>query len=293
MSKNNVEIREATYSDRDAIINFFNEFDTPYLRDRAYWVWLNRIVTTDYSIVVIAEYEGNVIAHYAIVPLDMNVFGNKYRGGQGLNAVVSFKHRDKIQIYKVTKYAYDLARERGVDFMYAFPNKGYFQIQVRIEGCKLLTRLPSYKLNSRTCDELDLPFHVHYFGGSFEDFFVLDALVEYFNDVNSVSVHKNLTYYINRYIIHPQDLYKCFTIRKDDIVLGFVVFKFYDNPYTSEKSGHLVDFVLSKEISYEHVISLTSMSYPMNVPLSVKSICSLPKASIFLTEFFMFQGLMN
>ena len=126
MINKKVIIREAKATDRDSIISFFNEFNLPYLRDRSYWIWLNRIVTTDYSIVAIAEYEGKVIAHYAIVPLDINVLGFKYRGAQGLNAVVSEKHRNKVQIYKVSNFAYKIARKRGIDFMYAFPKRGYW-----------------------------------------------------------------------------------------------------------------------------------------------------------------------
>lgn len=258
MINEKVVIREAKATDRDSIISFFNEFNLPYLRDRSYWIWLNRIVTTDYSIVAIAEYEGKVIAHYAIVPLDINVLGFKYRGAQGLNAVVSEKHRNKVQIYKVSNFAYKIAKKRGIDFMYAFPNKGYWEMQVKIEGCKLLSVINSYKIASNIYKELPREITIDNFKGDREDFFNMDKLVEHYNNFNNISVHKNLSYYINRYINHPQNLYSCHFIRIADEIEGFIVLKKYTNPYSKEISGHLIDYVISDNVSEKQLINFTN-----------------------------------
>ena len=93
-------IRQARAEDRDNIISFFNETEIPYIRDRAYWIWLNRIVTTDYSIVAVAEYNESIIAHYAIVPLDMNIKGRKIRiriSGQNSGQTFELRFKDLLQ----------------------------------------------------------------------------------------------------------------------------------------------------------------------------------------------------
>jgi len=260
MKKTKASIREANFSDRDKIIGLFNSLRLPYQRDREYWVWLNRIVTSDKSIVCIAEYEGNIIAHYAIVPIDMNVQGVKFRGALGVNAVVHPDFRDKVQMYRVTSFAYKLARQRQIDFMYAFPNKYYWEIQTKIEGCTLLKTLPSYVLQSVKLRD-NSKYSLTEVGSTFQDYFEIDNLSDFYNQTNKIGVHKNLSYYINRYINHPQNLYQCFFIRDiNNVTIGFVVFKTYTDPYTNLKHGHLIDFVRSESIDDKTLIDI-SLNY--------------------------------
>jgi hypothetical protein len=266
-------IRQARAEDRDNIISFFNETEIPYIRDRAYWIWLNRIVTTDYSIVAVAEYNESIIAHYAIVPLDMNIKGRKIRGAQGLNAIVSESHRDKIRIYEVTKFAYELARESGIDFMYCFPNKGYWRIQVKIEGCHLLSPLVAFRVSTDEHSNLLSKFNLQEFKDSITDRFDLDSLVEYYNSKNYISVHKNLSYWLSRYVNHPQKLYKCYFVKSGVRIDAFVVFKKYVNPYTKEVTGHLIDFVKSPRLREDNLIALSNLYFSN---LGVKSVLFWP-----------------
>lgn len=271
-------IREAKAEDRDKIIAFFNEFETPYKRDRAYWIWLNRIVTTDYSIIAVAEYNKSIIAHYAIVPLDINVKGQRFRGAQGLNAVVSESHRDKVRIYEVTRLAYTLARERGIDFMYCFPNKNYWRIQVKIEGCHLLSQIVAIRVSTDRDVDVSSEFRLLEYKDSISNHFELDSLVEYYNSKNYISVHKNLSYFLSRYIRHPQKLYKCFFVKIREKISAFIVLKKYVNPFTKEVTGHLIDYIKSPNIGEYTLIALTN-SYFNN--LGVKDVVFWPINSEF------------
>lgn len=72
----NITVRLYESGDADGINAMFMKY-LPYLRDRAFWLWINRIIGE--SISVVAEYQGKIVGHYAVVPRTINFNGHKIK----------------------------------------------------------------------------------------------------------------------------------------------------------------------------------------------------------------------
>ena len=119
---------------------------TPYLRDDAYWTWINRIVGQ--SISVVAECDDRIIGHYAVVPRNLIVKNRVLKAALGIHAFVDPDFRREISIFEISNYLYRIAQDKGIQVIYGFPNVNYRQIQVRIERWKEVALFKSYELPS-------------------------------------------------------------------------------------------------------------------------------------------------
>ena len=99
--------------------------------------------------------------------------------------------------------------------------------------------------------------------GSYTDLFQLDELITNQNKDSSFYIVKNLVYYKNRYLEHPQQLYQCYLIQKKDDLVGFVVFKEFKDH--SIKKGHLIDFVKLSTLTHTELINITFDYFKDNV----------------------------
>lgn len=70
---------------------------TPYLRDDAYWTWINRIVGQ--SISVVAECDDRIIGHYAVVPRNLIVKNRVLKAALGIHAFVDPDFRREISYF--------------------------------------------------------------------------------------------------------------------------------------------------------------------------------------------------
>ena len=125
-----INIRPYSRGDAKQIFGLFQKY-TKYKRDASFWTWMNRILSD--SIVVVAEEEGNIIGHYAILPRTCVLNnGLELKAGLGVHAFVAPDRRNEISIFSISSLAYKLAKEKGIDFVYGFPNQNYRLIQEKI-----------------------------------------------------------------------------------------------------------------------------------------------------------------
>lgn len=246
-----ITIRELVSEDRDKLCALFSEFSN-YQRDREFWLWINRLLGSDDSIAVVAESNGEIVAHYAIVPQDLLISEVLVKSGIGLHAFIHPEFRGKVLMYKITQLVYELAKKKGIKIVYGFPNANYREIQKRIEGWKQISLFSAYEVKADCFIEHNLNYKLHEFNNAINDLFILDEIIQKAQHSGSVRVFKNLRYYLTRYIEHPQKLYKIKFIYKDDECFGFIVFKTFE-----KTKGHIVDFIRTKDIEYEDIIKLT------------------------------------
>ena len=254
-----MEIREYKSSDRDKICKLFTEL-SDYKRDIDFWVWSNRIIGTDDSIVIVATDGDKVIGHYAILPHDMFLNGITFKSGLGIHAVIHPDYRGKVLMYKIAELAYEIAKERGIKIIYGFPNINYRNIQVKIEGWKEVSLFKALEINSSDIKIEKNEYNLVKATDSYSDLFLLDEVISNKEINHYIRVKKNLKYYRNRYILHPHNLYECFFIYEKNQIKGFIVFKTFE-----DNKGHIIDYVKRKSVSEKDILGITLSFFKENI----------------------------
>lgn len=240
MSKQEIIIRPYQCGDAKGIFNLFQQY-TPYKRDEAFWVWINRILA--HSIISVAELNGDIVGHYAILPRICRLKnGSLVRSGLGIHAFVEPKHRDKVSIFSISSLAYKLAKDCGIQFIYGFPNVHYRLIQEKIERWK---KVELFNALVKKPDQISssLKFNWTKIGErNYKDLLELNELFEK-NELKYNGFVSGLDFWYKRYFHHPQNLYEVWKVSNNGLTAGFLVSKLF------EVEGfirlHIVDFIFS------------------------------------------------
>jgi hypothetical protein len=241
-----VNIREYKVGDAMKIYTLFSSH-THYKRDAPFWVWINRLISDDRSIIVVAEVDGVIVGHYAIVPRVCKLSAEvELRCGLGIHAFVAPDYRKMVTIFSITKLAYKIASLKGYDFIYGFPNPNFRLLQEKIEGWTQISTFNAFVKQLKIPDNTQLLLEwelVH--PNNFDQYFLINELLE-ISDKKAIHFTKTLPYIINRYVNHPQKLYQNWLLSKDGKLVGLIVTKkiFYD-----KKRVHIIDYLL-KDDSY-------------------------------------------
>ena len=226
---------------------------TPYLRDDAYWTWINRIVGQ--SISVVAECDDRIIGHYAVVPRNLIVKNRVLKAALGIHAFVDPDFRREISIFEISNYLYRIAQDKGIQVIYGFPNVNYRQIQVRIERWKEVALFKSYEPpsdkgldNIKTTIQFDEIKDIDY-----EHLFRLSEMLASESVMNEVRLETNTNYWISRYMLNPQTPYLLYALSKCGVPIGYMVTKRYKN--NGNCYSHIVDYILSDNSYMDDVIS--------------------------------------
>jgi hypothetical protein len=242
MPQQEITIRPYQCGDAGKIFSLFQRY-TPYQRDEGFWIWINRLLA--HSIISVAELNGDIVGHYAILPRTCRLKnGFLLQTGLGIHAFVEPQHRDKLSIFLISSLAYELAKERGIQFIYGFPNINYRLIQEKIERWKkvalfnALVKRPtqntsSLKFNWKKIETND-----------YKDLLELNEFFEK-NELKYNRFLSDLDFWYKRYFYHPQNLYEIWKLDNNGLSSGFLVSKFF------EVDGfirlHIIDFQLSRK----------------------------------------------
>lgn len=240
-----VIIRPYKSHDAEGINALFTKY-LPYVRDEKFWVWLNRIIGGQ-SVAFVAEYEGTIIGHYAIVPREMNVCGTVVRAALSVHAFVAPEYRNKVFIFQITQKLYEYSKEQGIQLIYGFPNANYRAIQIKLEKWKQVDIFKSF--------EYDLNKSSQYDGSNAEyelvtncDFTSLYEISQIPDVQSPIGLLSDARYWLERYMLHPQKPYEVYAIKKNGAVAGYFVTKVYQN--NAIKYFHLIDYKLINENLY-------------------------------------------
>jgi hypothetical protein len=249
-------------------ISHFIASNSTYQRDIPFWTWLHKLWSVEDSISVVGKKGGIIIAHYAIIIQNAIIEGTTHRIGLGLHALVDKDFRKQISISDVSAVAYDAAEKCGLSFIYGFPNKNYRLIQEKIERWSKVSLFSAFELDNRGSNpsqsstiDIEVLKSFDYF-----DYNVLHQLSEILEVSRSshTKIKKGIQFYENRYLRHPQGLYDNLILRKSGRVEGLLILKKYKNLDNGEVYGHIVDFLISDNISLDELIE-TYLSYYSSV----------------------------
>lgn len=247
-----VRIREYKTGDAEKIYSLFSKH-TPYKRDAAFWVWINRLLSEDKSIISVAEKDNQIIGHYAIIPRTCVINTKTYKTGLGIHAFVDPEYRDSISIFDITSHAYQKAKEKNIDFIYGFPNANYRLIQEKIEKWKKVALFNAFEKNSNNNEQCELFFKWELFdANNFNKIFILNELLEKYGEYDKIFFQKTLIFLVNRYLNHPQNLYQAWLLKDQEKYIGFIVTKIFEAD--NEKRAHIIDFIYTPAYAKETLI---------------------------------------
>lgn len=260
-------VRPYKNGDAEKIHSFFQSLTSIYKRDAEFWVWINRLLTSD-MYVQVAEVDGEIIGHYAALPVYLNIDGQEVKAAQMLHIVIHPEYRNLALSYPMMKQLYKRLREDGYALTYGFPNVNIRQIALRIEKVTRVDLFNSYQLKSLdfqisqvlkySIEETDLL--------SCNDLFNLNDFFEKHHSHSRVEIKKNAKYWMCRYNIHPQKLYKFITIKgKSDNIVGYFVCKSYISD--NIKYWHIIDFIVENTINIKDAINSMISHYCSDVDI--------------------------
>lgn len=250
--KSMIKIREYKTGDAEKIYSLFLKY-TPYKRDAAFWVWINRLLSEDKTLISVAETNNQIIGHYAIIPRNCIINSKRYKTGLGVHAFVDPDYRVSISIFDITSHAYQIAKGNNIEFIYGFPNANYRLIQEKIERWKKVALFNAIEKNSSVPEQYETFFNWELFDiKNFDHLFVLNELSEKHGVPDNNYFQKPLTFLVNRYLNHPQNLYETWLLRDQENYVGFIVTKVFDSE--NEKRAHIIDFILSPSYTNESLI---------------------------------------
>ncbi len=235
------------------ISTLFTKYVT-YLRDDKFWVWINRFFTQE-SIVAVAECDEKIIGHYAVLPQTIKIDGKDYSAGLGIHAFIAPEYASNFSIFQISSFAYQLAKDQGLDFVYGFPNKNYRLIQEKIERWKKVSLFNALELpKENLICENNSEYAIEQIDFSdFSDFYMLNDILEK-KEYKRVEIGQSVSNWNNRYILHPQKPYVFFRLYYQKNVCGYFVGKFYRNNNTNY--FHVVDFATYGYVTMKDALSV-------------------------------------
>lgn len=227
--------------------------NTPYLRDANFWIWINRLLSEEPSIICIAEIDGEIVGHYAIIPRLLELSSKiQIKAGLGIHAFVAPDYRDKVSIFSITAVAYKMAEEKGIELIYGFPNANYRLIQEKIERWNRVSLFKALQKEIHFDSEYKQYFEWNLAcSNSGEDLLCLNNLIEMQGN-DFIKFKINLNYFVNRYLRHPQDVYQAWILKKNNKAVAFVVTKIFISNGVS--TCHIVDFLDNGSVDWSFML---------------------------------------
>jgi len=87
------------------------------------WEWKYKRNHPSQALIILAEADGRVVGQYALLPRLMKVEDNISIGSLSVDTMVHPAYRGQGMFITLTKEAYELAKSRGIHFVYGFPNR--------------------------------------------------------------------------------------------------------------------------------------------------------------------------
>lgn len=254
-------IRLATIKDADKICSLFNKVSPKLKRNVDFWIWINRLLSQEKSIVAVAEYNDEIIGHYAIIPQEVLIEGEKFRVGFGIHAVLLEEKSRLVSIFEITSLAYRTAKELGLKFIYGFPNVSYRLIQEKIERWEKIQLFNAYEtnINEYSIETNINEYIIEKIEDSYHSMFDIAKILENVSIKSNCSFSKTLTYYQYRYINHPHKLYDNYFIKD---LFGNKACVFLKKHQAGDTiKGHLVDFIKEDNFKSENIIDIVALIF--------------------------------
>jgi len=240
-------------------------------KNNAYWNWM--YLNNNYmkfSNIWVAEYAGEIIAHYGLMPVRMAINGNRYWGGQAINLAVDKNYRSRGIFSSLINKGNEVLSKEGIDFTYVLPNSNSFPIfnkhlawNTFKNYCTLVYFLKLKNLNHYAYKKLAIPSdaldscsrisirEIKSFDYRF------DILSNSFLKTHAIMTYRGKRYLNWRYKENTIFKYNIYIAEEEDTLLGYIITTVRNLSYNI-RNGIIVDIV-----SINSNINITNMLFEM------------------------------
>ena len=234
------DIRFVAYSpaDRDQTVNFFQECGYPHTA--RFWEWINLESPDGPTIARYAQFEGKIIAAYAVLPRRLRLGRGEVLAGLGIHLAAHPDYRSTWGTINLVKQIFKDCEANNLAFIYGFPNDNSWLISQRLLGWQAIADLPALEVDRR---QLIPHFHPASQAGLGPlQFTEAHASLLSRAQAEAIAPIKTAAYLNWRYANHPQQRYYLVEERRNGSVSGFLVLKLYQKD--TVLYGHILEWGL-------------------------------------------------
>ena len=232
------QVRSFVPGDEVGILELFNAtFHTA--RSRTRWEWQFSRNPQGAGHISLAERDGELLGHYAVMHQKLNVAGQQVHAAQSCDTMVRGDQRGKRWFVRLSEHCYAEAESAGIKIVYGFPNRNSFPGFVRSLKWHRIAALKEYSCRTDVSDLVGglggLVFRgMLSFRGWLRERILrralkgahivasreipssVDALLKELQNYEVLSVWKDWPYMQWRYERHPEHKYVCHVLYQGD-----------------------------------------------------------------------------
>ena len=275
-------IRKYREGDEKQIIPLLKHtFELPMFDDDKYWNWMHKNNPTNPIKIWVAEDDGKIIGHYAVMPVSMKIDSELQIGTLSLNTAVHPDYQGQGIFPTLARQTYNESAKEGILITYGYPNERTYPIFIKkLDWFKIpslpmlfmpldLKRLLVRKIHNRYVVEVLKGFGLLFLKIFFrekrhdtsEKIDVVkvssfdDRFDEFWNEASKgykIITVRDKTYLTWRYLDNPNYNYRTYLAEKEGKILGYIVLKLTVMDKYS-KSAMIVDLLTlpdRKDVTY-------------------------------------------
>ena len=254
-----VKIRPYRKGDEYPITDLFR-ISSDHFRTVDFFRWANLKNPHSQGISLILEDKnGNIIGHYALMIYRLVYRDKVFKAGFGAQLVIHPLFRNFQLMWKLLNAMWERSGDKGLDFLFAFPNNNIWPIKNRLMEWKLVREFQALELDlkettasSKSISEIELQrisnLSVH-----------RDVIDKIWQDNkrryrNLLHIERGYDFVCWRFFQHPLEHYPFFLIKNlKGTITGWIALKFYRKD--GKLYGHVLDFIISDEKLEKALIS--------------------------------------
>ena len=252
--QSSVVFRSYRPGDEAQILALFEEIG--HRHSHQFWEWINLRCPFGETIFEVAEANGRIVGHYSVIPTPGSIAGRTLSSGLAIHAAVHPEFRNVTTIMTLCNDVYGQCMDRGLDFIYGFPNNNIWPIKVRLLDWISLGQITTLELglSGATSYKYDSGVYVEEV-----EFLTPNLLPEVLSDaMDGLDLIQKDAAYLNwRYVERPDVEYTLLAARSNQDGKGYVVLKTYQKDEI--RYGHIVDIGVS-QIDHEDLYQALIMS---------------------------------
>ena len=195
------------------------------------------------SLIFVAEKDGEVIGHFAAIPMRYWIYGEEIIGSHSIGMIIKPEWQNRgLGKFIADKLFSDLENKK-IPFTYGYPNDNAYELHLQQLGYEVISMQPLFKREVN--DGTDLDFI------SFPSSLTFEKIEKFGEDVNElweeakdnfrVAVIRNDAFLNWRYITRPDVPYFAFGAYDNENLIGYCVLKVYRE--NEILRGHFIDLL--------------------------------------------------
>lgn len=205
------------------------------------WQWFCQRNSKEPAIIVVAENYAGIVGHYAVQIRPFSLYGNPCLAGLAIGTMVHPSARNLTTLVEMAHLAYDICRQKGVLFLYAFSNDTAWKVRQVVLGWQALEPLVAWEAELSSLDNL--------VNSASETRIWKEPSIELLTDLSLTRDEENFgkiygirTFdWLNwRFFQNPDAEYQIYVAGSPDKIQGYAVLKQYIHDGT--RYGHIVDW---------------------------------------------------